>query len=166
MDVSRLHFFILRSRRQLLRTLVGIVYVHLFCACNASHFHHTRVVFVRHSDANILKCQSTQNHEKHKHIKHIMGYIIFRHRKLVVVLMRYINITLLDVWWPPFFVLIDQFLYRFSTYGPKTNKFWKLEVNKKVFFFTTAPLKTSTIVAMFTKKGFWTILGVKEGFRL
>ena len=37
-----------------------------------------------------------QNHEKHEYIEHIMGYIMFRHRKLVVVLMRYIDITLLD----------------------------------------------------------------------
>ena len=33
----------------------------------------------------------TQNHENHEHIEHIMGYIMFRHRKLVVVLMRYID---------------------------------------------------------------------------
>ena len=35
----------------------------------------------------------------------------------------------------PIFLLIDQFLYRFSIYWPKTKKFWTLEVNKKVGFF-------------------------------
>ena len=41
-----------------IRTFTGIVYAHLFCACNVCHFHHTWVVFVRHSIANILKCIS------------------------------------------------------------------------------------------------------------
>ena len=82
-----------------LRTFTGIVYVHLFCACNACHFHHTWVVFydtVSLTVADTLKCdffsQSTQNHKKHKRIEHIMGYTMFGHRKLVVVLMHYIDI--------------------------------------------------------------------------
>ena len=36
-------------------------------------------------------------------MEHIMGYIMFRHRKLVVVLVRYINITLLHAWWLIYF---------------------------------------------------------------
>ena len=40
----------------ILRTLGGIFYAQLFCACNAFHFHHTWAVFVQHSIANILKC--------------------------------------------------------------------------------------------------------------
>ena len=71
-----------------------------FCACNA-------VAFVRHSITNTLKCKvlsrNTQNHEKQEHIEHIMGYIMFRHRKLVVVSMHYIYITLLGARWPRFF---------------------------------------------------------------
>ena len=102
------------------QTFAGIVYAHLFCACNAcdqaplplppflpsllpfsfvggegeggliaGYFHHTWVVFLPHSIANtlinaIFFSRSTQNHEKHEHIAHIMGYIMFRHRKLVV----------------------------------------------------------------------------------
>ena len=43
----------------------GIVYAHLFCACAACHFHHTWVVFVRHTIANTLKCNIFQS----KHTK-------------------------------------------------------------------------------------------------
>ena len=56
------------------------------------------LLFLRHSIANSRKhitmhffSRSTQNHEKHEHIEHIMGYIMFRHRKLVVVLLGYIG---------------------------------------------------------------------------
>ena len=69
----------------------------LLCNYNACHFLHTWIVFydkVSLTVANTLKCNfffswSTQNHEKHKHIEHIMGYIMLRHQKLVVVLMCY-----------------------------------------------------------------------------
>ena len=55
-------------------------------------------VSLTHQNAFFFFSQSTQNHDKHEHIEHIMGYIMLRHRKLVVVLMRYIDITLLDAW--------------------------------------------------------------------
>ena len=54
----------------------------------------------------------------------------------------------------PIFHLIDQILYRFSTYWPKTNKFRMLEVTKS-FFSSTVPLKTSTIVAIRLQKRVW-----------
>ena len=96
--------------------------------------------------ANTLKCKFflsriTQNHaEKHEHIEHIIGCIIFR-QLFWCVIHRYYSLRCLV---SPIFLLIDQFLCRFSTYWP-TNKFWTLEVNKIVLFlffcfFTTARL--------------------------
>ena len=48
----------------------------------------------------------------------------------------------------PIFLLIDQLLYQSSTYWQKINKIWKLEVNQKTCFSTTAPSKTLTIMAI------------------
>ena len=83
----------------LLKTFTGIVYnAHLFCTCNTCHFHHscTTQYCRTYQDAKLFS-GSARNHEKHQHIEHIMGDNV-QHRKLVVVLMRYIDITLLDVW--------------------------------------------------------------------
>ena len=46
---------------------------------------------------------------------------------------RKLMVLHVNVWWL-IFLLIDQFLYRFSTYWPKTNEIWTLEVNKNMFF--------------------------------
>ena len=46
------HFFICCQEFIYLRMFAGIVYAHLFCACNACHLHHTWVVFLQHSITN------------------------------------------------------------------------------------------------------------------
>ena len=64
------------------------------------------------------------------------------------------------------FSLKDQLLYRFSTYWPKANKIWILEVNNKCFP-TTVQLITSTIVSTLSwpkRYYFWTIHSVKKRF--
>ena len=146
----------------ILRTFAGIVYAHLFCACNACHFHHTWVVFVIHSIANTLKCYA--KHTKSWETRAYRTYYGIYNVPTQEVggcfdaLHRYNSLRCLVT---PIFLLIDQFLYQFSTYGPKTNKFWTLEVNKKVF---SSPLENFD--HRVRKKGFWTIFSVKEGFRL
>ena len=71
--------------------------------------------------------RSTQNYEKHEYIEHIMGIYNVPTREVGGSLMRYIDITLRCLV-TPIFLLIDQFLYRFSIYWPKTN-------SEKSFFF-------------------------------
>ena len=91
---SLVHFYLLLANCLCASLLLMSLSSYLAC-----YFYDTVALRV----ANTLKCifcsRSTKNHEKHEHIEHIIGYIMFRHRKLVVV----IDITLLDAWWPPFF---------------------------------------------------------------
>ena len=117
------------------------------------------VGFVRQTNIPTLKCkyfsQSTKNHGKHEHIEHNMGYIMFWHRKLVV-LMSYIDIILLDAWWPPFFFwYISSFTE--SLFTDQKQKILNVGSQEKRDFSTTAPSKTLTIVTIRCshKKGFW-----------
>ena len=67
----------------------------------------------------------------------------------------------------PIFLLIYQFLYRFSTYWPKTNKFWTLEVDKKsVWFFHHHTIKNFDHRShpVLAKKGFGRFLVWKKVF--
>ena len=66
----------------------------------------------------------------------------------------------------PIFLSIDQFLYRFSTYWPKTKKFWTLEINKSFFFHHRAvenfDHRSHPVFA--NKKGFWLFSAWKKVF--
>ena len=73
--------------------------MHIF---SAHVTHVTFTIAVRHSIAEHTKMQNflVEAHEimRNTSILNILWDIMFQHRKLVVVLMRYIDITLLDVW--------------------------------------------------------------------
>ena len=84
-----------------LRTFAGIEHV-TFIIPWKFFYDAVSLTFVNTLNVYLFFGRNTQNHEKHEHIEHIMRYM-FHHRKLMVVSMRYIYITLLDAWWFPFF---------------------------------------------------------------
>ena len=88
---------------------------------------------------------------------------MFRYRKLVVALVRYIDITLLDAWWPPFFFWsINSFTD--SLLLTEKSERWKL--TKKKCFSTTASskIRPSWPSGVRENEDFLTIFSVKEGF--
>ena len=121
-----------------LGTFAGIVYAQLFCTCKAYHFHHTWVVFVQHSFADILKW--TYYGIDNVPTQEVGATFNALH--------RYYSLRCLV-----FFLLIDHFLYWFFTYWQqqKPNKIWTIEVTKNCFS-NTAPSKSLTIVAIWSSQ--------------
>ena len=135
------------------------------------HFHHTWVSFLYDtpSIANILKCivflvqgHKIMRNTRISNIQYIciMGWLMFRHRKLVVASMLYIDITLLiDAWWPSFSFdksVPLQILYLLTKKQTKS-EYWKF-TNKVTFLYHhTVENFNHPGHPEFAKKGVWTL---------
>ena len=140
--------------------------MHIYSAHVTRHFHHTWVVFY-----NIVLKQISVKHTKswetwaYQTCYGIYDVLTQEVGGCFYVVHRNYSLRCLVT---PNFPLIDQFLYRFSTYWPKINKFWMLEVSKKVFYFYHSAIENFNHHGhpMFAKKVFGAIFSVKECFRL
>ena len=110
-------------------------------SAHVTHFTFIIPVFVQYSIADILKgiFFLAKAHKIIRNMKILNNYHgidnMFQHRKLLLASMLYIDITLLDARWPPFFFWqISSFTDSLLITAKKIKSIWTLEVNKKNVF--------------------------------